>query len=84
VIVLQEPEILSDLSSFKLHALADDDPYFLDNTEFQCTKFYEEWRIDCEANERILSDSESLDSEDEAFYFEQHKKAKKRVRWKGL
>lgn len=44
----------------------------------ECTKFYEEWRIDEEANERILSDSDSIDSEDEAIVI----KLRKRVRWK--
>ncbi|XP_069129231.1 uncharacterized protein [Argopecten irradians] len=83
VIVLPEPGNLSELTGCKFQALVDDESYFLDSTEFQCRKFYEEWRFDIEANERILSDSESMESEDEAIFVERTKKTKKRVRWKN-
>ena len=78
--MVPEPEILSDLSINKLHAFTDDD-LDLDEENSKCAKFYEEWRVDCQANERVFTDSDSSDSEDEACYV-RPKKPRKRVRWR--
>lgn len=80
--MVPEPEILSDLSINKLHAFTDDDCNLdLDEENSKCAKFYEEWRVDCQANERVFTDSDSSDSEDEACYV-RPKKPRKRVRWR--
>ncbi|XP_071127810.1 ETS-related transcription factor Elf-2-like isoform X3 [Mytilus edulis] len=83
VIVVSEPEILSDLNINKLHAFTDDDECNLDLDEenSKCAKFYEEWRVDCQVNERVFTDSDCSDSEDEAIYV-RPKKPRKRVRWR--
>ena len=75
---------MSDLSINKLHAFTDDDDCNLDLDEemnSKCAKFYEEWRVDCQANERVFTDSDSSDSEDEAIYV-RPRKPRKRVRWR--
>ncbi|XP_061185367.1 ETS translocation variant 5-like [Saccostrea echinata] len=80
VIVIPEPGILSDLISERLHALADD--YSEEPSLDQCAKFYQEYREDVVANERLLSDSsDSMDTDEEEYV--QRRKLKKRVRWKS-
>lgn len=81
VIVVPEPE-MSDLNVNKLHAFTDDECNFdfYDET-VKCARFYEEWRVDCQINERVFTDSNTSDSEDEAIYI-RPKKFRKRVRWR--
>ena len=88
MIVVNEPEMLSDLISEKLHALADDYCDISDSELYQCTKFYQECRDGVVANERLLSDSsDSSGSESDASFSERRKRPKptekKRVRWRS-
>jgi len=57
VIVINEPEFLADLISERLHNFETLDSSKTDQQQYQCRKFFKKMRM--EANERLLSDSDS-------------------------
>lgn len=60
VIVVNEPEILADLITERLHGFDKDEAIKTEQHQYQCRKFFKKMRM--EANERLLSDSDSSSS----------------------
>ncbi|XP_045203913.2 uncharacterized protein LOC123556906 isoform X3 [Mercenaria mercenaria] len=57
VIVVNEPEILADLFSQKLHGFDKEENIKTEQQQYQCRKFFKKMRM--EVNERLMSDSDS-------------------------
>ena len=57
MIVVNEPEMLADLFTERLHGFDKDETVRTDQHQYQCRKFFKKMRM--EANERLLSDSDS-------------------------
>ncbi|KAL4230995.1 hypothetical protein ACF0H5_011368 [Mactra antiquata] len=58
VIVVNEPEILADLFSERLHGFEKNEENIkAEQQQYQCRKFFEKMRM--EVNERLMSDSDS-------------------------